>query len=190
MTQGDAVADEQPDGAGPADETQLREALTKAENTARENWDKYLRAAADLDNLRKRAARDVEQTRRLGIERLAGDLLPVIDSLEMGLEAGTDATAETLLEGKRATLRLLKAALERAGVSELSPAGQAFDPQWHEALSVERGAASEPGSVVHVVQKGYQLHGRLLRPARVVVAGAAGDIPEAGVESGPLRGDA
>jgi molecular chaperone GrpE len=123
----------------------------------------------------------VEQARKFGIERLAAELLGVVDSLEMGLEAGQGATAETLLEGKQATLRLLRAALERFGVAEIAPAGQAFDPQLHEALSMQPAPGVEPGSVIAVVQKGYQLNGRLLRPARVVVAAAS---PTAGETSG------
>jgi molecular chaperone GrpE len=109
------------------------------------------------------------------MERLAAELLPVIDSLEMGLEAGGNASAEALLEGKQATLRLLRSALEKFGVVEIVPAGQSFDPQLHEALSIQANPAAEPGSVIAVVQKGYQLNGRLLRPARVVVAGNAAE---------------
>jgi molecular chaperone GrpE len=161
-----------------APEQSLRDALAQAEATAQENWNKYLRAAAELDNVRKRAARDVEQARKVGMERLAADLLTALDSLEMGVEAGASAPVEVLLEGKRATLRQLKAALERHGVVEVSPAGQPFDPQLHEALSIRPDSGAEPGSVLDVVQKGYQLNGRLLRPARVIVAGPAG--PAAG----------
>jgi molecular chaperone GrpE len=157
-----------------APEQSLRDALAQAESTAQENWNKYLRAAAELDNVRKRAARDVEQARKFGIERLAADLLTALDSLEMGVEAGASASVDALLEGKRATLRQLKAALERHGVVEVSPAGQPFDPQLHEALSIHSDPRAEPGSVLEVVQKGYQLNGRLLRPARVIVAGPAG----------------
>jgi molecular chaperone GrpE len=161
-------------------ERALHEALAQAEATAQENWNKYLRAAAELDNVRKRAARDVEQARKFGVERLAGELLGVLDSLEMGLEAGATAAPEALLEGKKATLRLLKVALERCGVVEVSPAGQVFDPQLHEALSIQPVPSAQPGSVIAVVQKGYQLNGRLLRPARVIVAATT-----AGDEGGP-----
>jgi molecular chaperone GrpE len=162
-------------GAGSAGDPSLSDALAQAQETAQENWGKYLRTAAELENVRKRAARDVEQARKFGVERLAGELLAVLDSLEMGVEAGGAASVEALLEGKKATLRLLKAALEKFGVAEIIPDGQAFDPQLHEALSIQPSAAVEPGAVIAVVQKGYQLNGRLLRPARVVVAGAAPD---------------
>ena len=177
MTDQDAAPGAQAGDAGSAVETSARDALSQAEATAQENWNKFLRAAAELDNVRKRAIRDVEQARKFGVERLAGELLPVMDSLEMGLEAGTAASADALLEGKKATLRLLRMALERVGVTELAPSGQPFDPQLHEALSIQVASAAEPGSVVEVVQKGYQLNGRLLRPARVVVAGSAHEAP-------------
>jgi molecular chaperone GrpE len=188
MTHHDAVAGTPGGGAESAEsatEAPLQEALSRAEALAQENWDKYLRAVAELDNVRKRAARDVEQARKVGIERLVADLLPAVDSLEMGLSAGKDGSAEALLEGQQATLRLLKAALERAGVTELSPAGERFDPQLHEALSIQRASSAEPGSVVHVIQKGYQVHGRLLRAARVVVAESAGEPRQAAGDAGP-----
>jgi len=153
------------------------EALAQAQATAEENWNRYLRAVAELDNVRKRSAREAEQARKFGFERLAAEWLPVLDSLEMGLEAGVGASAESLLEGKKATLRLMKTALERHGITEVSAAGEAFDPQVHEALTVQPSSADE-GSVIGVIQKGYVLNGRLLRPARVIVAGPAGGEPD------------
>ena len=168
-----------PDPA-PAGEAALREALANAEATAADNWNRYLRAVAELENVRKRAARDVDQARKFGVERLAAELLPVLDTLELGVDAAGSASAETLLEGKKATVRLLQSALQRFGVEEVEPAGAAFDPQLHEAISVQPAPGVAPGSVVAVVQKGYQLNGRLLRPARVVVAAdAAGPGPAA-----------
>jgi len=105
------------------------------------------------------------------MERLAAEILPVADSLEMALETGANATAEALLDGKAATLRLLQAALDRLGIETLDPLGEPFDPQLHEAMSMQPAPAAEPGSVIAVLQKGYRLQDRLLRPARVVVAG-------------------
>jgi molecular chaperone GrpE len=169
--QSPAAPGEEP--AAPAAADDPLAALARAEAAAEENWGKYLRAAAELDNFRKRAARDVEQARKFGAERLAAELLAVVDSLEMGLEAGQAASVQSLLEGKEATLRLLRGALEKFGVAAVSPVGQAFDPQLHEALSMIPTPGAEPGSVVACVQKGYQLNGRLLRPARVIVAAAA-----------------
>jgi molecular chaperone GrpE len=148
----------------------LAEALGEATAKAEEHWSKFLRVSAELDNVRKRATRDVENARRFGIENFAAEVLATVDSLEMGLEAGGDASAETLLEGKKATLKQLQAALEKFGVVEVSPAGEPFDPEVHEAISMQPSDSAEPGSIVAVVQKGYLLNGRLLRPARVVVA--------------------
>ena len=145
-------------------------ALARAEALATENWNKYLRISAELENVRKRAARDIEKARLFGVEGLAGELLSVADSLEMALETGSQAPAETLLEGGRATLKQLLAALEKYGVKVVSPEGEPFNPELHEAISMQESATAEPNSVLIVAQRGYQLNGRLLRPARVVVA--------------------
>lgn len=135
-----------------------------------ENWNKYLRAAAELDNFRKRSAREVEAARKFGAERLAQALLPVRDSLEAGLGAAGNTDAVTLIEGLRATLRLLDDAFAAAGIREIAPSGQPFDPSKHEALSLLPAAGVEPYTVLEVVQKGYELNERLLRAAKVVVA--------------------
>lgn len=139
---------------------------------AQENWDKYLRAAAELDNVRKRAARDVEHARKFALERFSTELLAVRDSLEAGLTAADQADAAALQEGSEATLKLLAKVMGQFGVEELDPLGEPFDPNFHEAMTMQPSAEMEPGSVLIVVQKGYTLNGRLLRPARVVVAAA------------------
>ena len=136
-----------------------------------ENWNKYLRVAADLENLRKRAARDEENARRRGLEQLAQALLPVRDSLEAGVATSEQVDVEALLDGKRATLRLLDSALTAVGISELDPIGEPFDPEEHEAITMQSSDEVETNTILEVIQKGYQLHGRLLRPARVIVAG-------------------
>ena len=135
-----------------------------------ENWDRYLRASAELENVRKRAIRDVEHARKFALERFASELLAVWDSLEMGLAAADQADAQSLKEGSEATLKLLVATMERFGVKELDPEGEPFDPQLHEAMTMQPSSDMQPGSVLSVFQKGYTLNGRLLRPARVVVA--------------------
>jgi molecular chaperone GrpE len=147
------------------------EALARAEATAADNWNRYLRAVADLDNLRKRTARDVEAARRAGVERLATELLGALDSLEMGLEAAGAASVENLVAGKEATLRQIRAAFEKFSIEAIDPAGQPFDPQLHEAMSMQPSAEVRPGCVLAVLQKGYRISDRLLRPARVIVAG-------------------
>lgn len=146
------------------------EALEKAQEEAVDNRNKYMRLAAEMENLRKRTMRDVEHAHKFGIERFANELLAVNDSLEMALAAGEDASAQSLLEGTQATLKLLLGAMEKSGVEIVDPLGEPFDPQLHEAMTVQPSETAEPGSVLQVIQKGYQLNGRLLRPARVIVA--------------------
>ncbi len=163
----------------------LREALEKAEATSADNWNKYLRSVAELDNVRKRAARDVEAARRSGVEKLGTELLAIADSLELGLENAGNASVETLVAGKEATLRLLKTAFEKFGIETVDPLGEPFDPQLHEAMSMQPSSTAEPGSVMLVMQKGYRLGDRLLRPARVIVAGEP-----LGAGTGPSAGDA
>lgn len=154
-----------------ADVEELREALADARAQADEHREQMLRTAAEIDNLRKRTARDVEHARRFGAEKLAAELLGVVDSLELGLEAARqEGAGGALLEGQEATLKLLSAALEKFGVTPVAPLGERFNPEYHEAMSMVPAPDAEAGSVLVVVQKGYLLHGRLLRPARVVVA--------------------
>jgi len=167
-----------PESAAPAEERERAPAepeneldpLAEAQASAEENLNKYMRLAAEMDNLRKRTVRDVEHAHKFAIERFAGELLAVTDSLEMGLAAADGASAESLVEGTQATLKLLLGALEKSGVTVVDPEGEPFDPQLHEAMTMQPSETAEPGSVLTVVQKGYQLNGRLLRPARVIVA--------------------
>jgi molecular chaperone GrpE len=151
-----------------ADAGALQAALAAAETRALESRDLYMRALAELENVRKRASRDVEQAHKFGVERLANDLIGVRDSLELGLASG--ASADALREGTKATLQLLSRALEKAGITEIVPQGEQFNPELHEAMVMQPSAEHVPNSIVQVVQKGYQLNGRLLRPARVIVA--------------------
>lgn len=135
-----------------------------------ENWDRYLRTAAELENVRKRASRDVENAHKFALERMSKELLAVKDSLEMGLASADNADTAALLAGSAATLKLLGTTLQQFGIEELDPVGEPFDPEYHEAISMQPSDDVEPGSVVSVVQKGYALNGRLLRPAMVIVA--------------------
>ena len=145
-------------------------ALAEAEAKAAENWERYVRAAAETENVRKRAARDVENAHKFALERFGKELLAVKDGLEMALAASENASVESLLEGSEATLKLLGSTMERFGIEQVDPQGEPFDPEWHEAISVQPSDTVEPGSVLTVVQKGYSLNGRLLRPAMVIVA--------------------
>ena len=155
-----------PEGADADAAAEIEALKAKAD----ENWDRYLRAAAEVENVRKRAVRDVEHARKFALENFGRELLAVKDSLEMGLEAAESADADSLRAGSEATCKQLKATLERFGVTVVDPHGEPFDPEFHEAMSMMPAADVEPGSVVTVVQKGYTLNGRLLRPARVIVA--------------------
>ena len=159
------ASDEQ--GAHESADMDLQAALNAAEARAAEHRDLYMRALAELDNVRKRAARDVEQAHKFAIDRFANDLMGVKDSLELGL--ASDATGDALRAGTEATLKLLAKAFEKAGLTELDPAGQPFNPEFHEAMAMQPSADQPPNTVAQVVQKGYQLNGRLLRPARVIV---------------------
>lgn len=145
-------------------------ALADAEAKAAENWERYVRAAAEVENVRKRASRDLENAHKFAIERFAKELLAVKDGLEMALAASENASFESLLEGSEATLKMLGSTMERFGIQVVDPEGEPFDPQVHEAISMQPSDDVEPGSVVAVVQKGYVLNGRLLRPAMVIVA--------------------
>jgi molecular chaperone GrpE len=152
----------------------LQQELQASEERAKNHWEQYLRALADVDNVRKRAAKDLESTRQFAVEKFAQDLVAVKDSLELGIatlqkDGAGKAEASTLLEGQNATLRLLAKAFEKAQIEEINPQGQAFNPELHEAMMTQPSDAPA-NTVLSVVQKGYQLNGRLLRPARVIVS--------------------
>ncbi|MGH8283604.1 MAG: nucleotide exchange factor GrpE [Gammaproteobacteria bacterium] len=152
---------------------ELRAALADAQQQATQNRDGYLRVAAELDNLHKRSQRDLENAHKFALERVMQELLPVKDSLELGI-AAADKSADGLKQGMDMTLKLLATVLERFGVSEVNPPmGEAFNPEQQEAMAMQASAEAAPGTVLETVQKGYLLNGRLLRPARVIVAKTA-----------------
>jgi len=147
------------------------DALAKAEQELAEHRDALLRMRAEMDNLRKRQARDAERSRKFALERIMKDLLQVRDSLERGLEAAGDpVSVESLREGQALTLKVLAKVLEEHGLEVIDPAGQPFDPEWHEAMTVIPSAEADENTVLEVLQKGYRLHDRLIRPAMVVVS--------------------
>ena len=146
-------------------EEQLEQSITKAD----ENWDKYLRAVAELENVKKRAARDVEKARKYAVESFAKELLVVIDSFEMAM-GSEDIELKDLVSGNKSTLLLLQNILEQFNVKIIDPHGEPFNAEYHEAMSMEVSEKLEPGTVITVYQKGYLLNDRLLRPARVVVS--------------------
>jgi molecular chaperone GrpE len=150
------------------------EALAAAQAKAQENWNSYLRAVAEFDNYRKRMDREIDNSRKYAIERFAQELVPVADALEAGIKAGA-ANPQALLQGAEATLRELNRAFDKGGIKIIDPQGQPFDPAWHEAMLAQESREQPPNTVLSVIQKGYSLNGRLLRPARVVVSKAAPD---------------
>lgn len=155
--------------------------LEDARNKADEHYDMLVRARAELDNLRKRHERDLENAHKFALERFVNELLPVRDSLELGHNAALDETAdvEKLREGTELTLKLLSAALEKFNVEQIDPQGQPFNPELHQAMSMQPREDVEPNTVVTVIQKGYTLNGRLVRPAMVIVSqGAAQNLDE------------
>jgi len=152
----------------------LKGELAAAEERAKNHWEQYLRALAEIDNVRKRGARDLESTRQFAIEKFAQDLIAVRDSLELAVanaeKTNSDkADVASLIEGEKATLRLLAKAFEKAQIEEVNPEGQPFNPELHEAMMTQPSDAA-PNTVLLVIQRGYQLNSRLLRPARVVVS--------------------
>jgi molecular chaperone GrpE len=132
--------------------------------------DALLRVQAELENQRRRAQRDVENAHKFGVEKFVAELLPVKDSMELGLAAGVDADLGALREGLELTEKMLTSALEKFGVVQVDPQGDAFNPELHQAMSMQEGADIGPGKVVTVFQKGYLLNERLVRPAMVIVS--------------------
>lgn len=160
-------------GAAPDELSQLRADLDAAREQLVQHREQVLRAAAELDNIRKRAARDVEQAHRYALEKFVQELLPAVDGLQMAVATSAKADAAALAAGQEATLKLLLKALDRFAVITLDPQGEPFDPARHEAMAMQDAPHAEPHSVLQVVQRGYELNGRLLRPARVIVARGA-----------------
>jgi molecular chaperone GrpE len=160
----------QGDGIEPSEE-ELAVRLATAENAAVEERERALRLAAELENLRRRSARDVENAHRYGHERFAAELLPVADSLDLALGAA-DTAPEAVREGLEMTLKLLHDIFANHDIVVIDPAGEPFNPEWHEAMATQPSSDMAPDRVLNVVQKGYRLHDRLLRPARVIVSRA------------------
>lgn len=150
----------------------LQDQLRAMEAKAAENLDKAVRALAELDNVRRRAERDVGNAHKYGLEKMAKALLPVIDSLEQALqiEVTADETVKSIHEGVELTLKLLHGLLKQFAIEPVDPVGQPFDPECHEAMSMQVDEEVTPGTVLTVFQKGYLLNKRVIRPARVIVS--------------------
>ena len=150
----------------------LEESLKKAERAAQEHHEAWLRAKAEADNIRKRAQTEIASAHKFALENFASELLAVKDSLEAAI-ATENATVESMKAGVELTLKQLATVFDRFHITEVNPLGQKFDPHRHQAISTQESDA-EPNTVVQVLQKGYLLHERVIRPALVVVAKAKG----------------
>jgi len=149
---------------------QMEKRLAEAAKKAEENWDRFVRAQAELENVRRRAEKDLQNAHKFALERLAKELLAVVDSLELGLQSEAGGAPGPMREGMELTLKQLLAVLDRFDVKPVDPLGERFNPELHQAMLTEPSADAEPNCVVRVFQKGYLLHDRLLRPALVIVA--------------------
>ena len=161
-------------GGAAAAHTELAALLEDARGKADAHWDQCLRLQAEIDNLHKRSERDLANAHKFALERFAADLLPVRDSMEMGLAAfgAESGDIAKLREGVELTLQMLTSVMAKFQIHEVNPVNEPFNPDFHQAMSVQERADVEPNSVVTVVQKGYLLNDRLIRPAMVIVARA------------------
>ena len=151
-------------------ETKLIEAQAKADD----NWDQLMRTRAEMENIRRRSERELANAHKYALEKFAQELLPVIDSMEMGVAAAMDENADVskLREGTEMTLKMFETAIEKFGIKGVHPHGEAFNPEHHQAMTMIDSPEHEPNMIIDVMQKGYLLNERLVRPAMVVVASA------------------
>ncbi len=148
----------------------LEEKLTKAEQKAHENWDKLMRVTAEMDNLRRRSERDVANAHRYGLEKFINQLLPVVDSLEQAEQLADKHSDKAMHEGLELTMKLLLDMLEKSGVKQLAPLGEAFNPEMHEAMTMQPSEEAPANTILSVFQNGYTLNDRVIRAAKVVVS--------------------
>ena len=149
----------------------LQGQLEKLQEQSKVSLDKVVRAQAEMENLRKRAARDVENAHKYALEKFTDELLPIMDSLELGLSASVKAkNLDDLCKGMELTLEMFNTVMEKFGITMIEPKGEKFNPELHDAVSMQETDDSNSGIIIEVMQKGYTLNGRLIRPAMVVVA--------------------
>ena len=151
---------------------QTTDPILLAQKEAKENWDKVLRLKAEIENLRKRTFKDIENASRGSIERVIQEILPVLDSFELGVKVDTSTKegVETFIEGQTSTFKLLKSVLEKLSIETIDPKDMQYDPSFHEVIMMVEDKNVKPGYITEVIQKGYRLQQRLLRPARVIVS--------------------
>lgn len=166
----DDVAATSPEAAAEA----LARELAQAQQQAQDARDAQLRTVAEFENARRRLERDAQNSLKYANEKLIGELLSVVDSLELGMQAaaGAEGAAKAMADGMQLTWRQLMSVLEKGGVQVVNPQGEAFNPELHQAMTMAESADLPPNHVLSVMQKGYRLHERLLRPAMVVVSRA------------------
>lgn len=170
---GDQRMDGNPGTGEELDEcAQLQVQLSAAEAKAADYWDRLLRLQADVENQRKRTQNDLLKARKFALEGIVGDLLPVKDSLEMGLAAAQaeDADLNSIVQGAELTLKMLAQVFEKNNIVEVNPVDEKFDPEFHQAMSMQEIEGKTPNTIASVMQKGYTLNDRLVRPALVMVA--------------------
>ena len=150
----------------------LQQELEETKNKADENWNEYLRACAELENTKRRMQRDIENAHKYAVEKFVLELLPVKDSLERGLDAAKEqnGNVEKLIEGTELTLKMFNDAVNKFGIEVVDPLDQPFDPEFHQAMSMQESHLKPANTVLFVMQKGYTLNGRLVRPAMVIVS--------------------
>lgn len=155
------------------DAAALAQELAAAQDEIAQLKDQMLRAAADVQNARRRAEQDVEKAHKFGLEKFANEMLPIVDNLERAIQScGDDEATKAIREGVEMTLSMFVSGLAKFNVETIDPQGQPFDPALHQAMSMVDAPDAEPNTVVAVMQKGYTLHGRLIRPAMVMIAKA------------------
>ena len=173
----DAAENEVVNEAPAPDQEQgeLTKLLEDARSKADEHWNQLIRTRAEIDNLRKRSQRDLENAHKYALDKISQDMLQVWDSLELGHQAAQDEGADVgkIREGTELTLKLLVDVMNRNGIEQVNHEGEVFNPEFHQAMSMQERDDVAPNTVVAVVQKGYLLNGRLLRPAMVMVSKAA-----------------
>ena len=167
-----AAAEAAGDAGEPTEEPSLEDEVVRLQEDLAAAHDAALRAQADAQNVKRRAEQDVERARKFALERFAGELLPVVDNLERALESagGDDEAIKPIAEGVELTLKSFLDALGKQNIEVVDPNGEPFDPNLHQAMSMVENAEVEPNTVIAVMQKGYTLNGRLIRPAMVMVS--------------------
>ena len=154
---------------------ELEAALLTSEAKVKDQQESVLRARADVENMRRRSEQEIDKARKFALNKFAEELLPVIDNMERAIEMAdkNDEAIKPMVEGVELTLKTMMGTVEKFGLKQLNPMGEAFNPEFHQAMSIQESAEHEPNTVMLVMQKGYELNGRVVRPAMVMVSKAA-----------------